>query len=275
MRVTQTQSPLANRITIRPSDGRFYLARDQNHIPLPFQERRMPTTDSEIYLELAAKIDNTLNVYDEFMGKGNNYVIPTGIINERKGEIAIRYHNMEQYFVVRDSYSPNFDRNPWIRLEKTPSLGRVHYFNNNNVVIENAPEMTNLSNALLGEPVAPTQTDTEFELFIEKIIEAIDNLFIQEGFQPTIQMRSNLLSLTQNMTGELIVNEKIHTLLNTTLSSHRIDNPQLVKLAAKGVHDTMLKIFYAHDTYPESVEEMLGLANLPFELFYNIWTGNR
>lgn len=273
--MTQTQSSITDRITIHPRDGRFYLAREREHIPLPFNKNKGLTVDSNIYLELAAKVDNTLNAYDKLVGKENNYVIPTGIINERKGEIAIRYSNMEKYFFVRDSYSPIFDRNPWKLLEVAPSLGRVHYFNNNNVVIENAPEMTNISNMLLGEPVSPTQTDTEFELFIEKIIEAIDNLFIQEGFQPTIQMRSNLLSLTQNMTGELIVNEKIHTLLNATLSSHRIDNPQLVKLAAKGVHDTMLKIFYAHDTYPESVEEMLGLANLPFELFHSIWTGNR
>lgn len=241
-------------------------------IPLPFKTQ-LSILDSADYTKLATKIDNTMNTFDKFMGQVNNYSIPTGIINESKGEITIRYLNQKQYYAMKNNYSSNFDRNPWVKLERTPSFGRIHYFKNDTVEIELAPELMEIATLLLKKPVAPTQTDTEFDKSIENIMRAIDNLFIQEGFQPTSQMRSNLISLAYGMTGELVVSERIHNLLNTTLSTHRINNPQLIHLAAKGCHDNMLKMFYAHEVYPENTEEMLGLASMPFDMLYGIWTG--
>jgi hypothetical protein len=272
--MTLTTFPLEKRIILSPHDGRFYLLKEKDMIPLPFKAQ-LSILDPADYTELATKIDNTMSTFDKLMGQENNYSIPTGIINESKGEITIRYFNQKQYSAMKDSYSPNFDRNPWMKLERTPSFGRIHYFKNDTVEIELAPELMEIATLLLGAPVKPTQTDTEFSESVESIIEAIDNLFTQEGFQQTTHMRSNLISLAYGMTGELVVSEKIHNLLNTTLSKHRINNPQLIHLAAKGVHDNILKMFYAHETYPESVEEMVGLAAMPFEMLYSIWTGNK
>lgn len=102
----------------------------------------------------------------------------------------------------------------------------------------------------------------------------LDNLFIQEGFEPTSQNRSNLLSLVLSFSGKLKKNENIQKFIRPEDSSDPLNDKRLIHAAANGYHASILKMFYLYDYYPSSIEETKMLDSMPYDMLANV-LGNK
>lgn len=105
----------------------------------------------------------------------------------------------------------------------------------------------------------------------DNTIDAIDELFLEQGFEPTDNARHNLIGLVQNLPTYILEKQEVQNLFGTDVKTHSINNPNLIRLAAKGVNDKMIRMFYVHDIYPDSIEEVEDLAHIPIESLYAIW----
>jgi hypothetical protein len=108
---------------------------------------------------------------------------------------------------------------------------------------------------------------------VDNTIDAIDELFLEQGLEPTDNARHNLIGLVQNLPTYILEKQEIKDLFGIDVKTHSINNPNLIRLAAKGVNDNMIRMFYVHDIYPGSIEEVEDLAHMPVETLYAIWSG--
>jgi hypothetical protein len=126
-----------------------------------------------------------------------------------------------------------------------------------------------LANSLLPESehiVDATITRNKFNKVIDKVTNAIDALLLAEGLEASVQNRSNLVSLSANLSANLTKNKKVNALLGTTHETHNIANPALVQAAAKGYTDSLIKLFYIENYFPKDEEEVETFMGIPFSM---------
>lgn len=265
---------MRNRIAIASNDGGYSFRKRTRSISLPYFGGYPEYSGVEDCLKCAIQLDETIDAFDKLVGPENNFFIPNFYKEEHIGQISITLLNHYQYFKFKNSYSKSFVNNPWKRMERTLKLGKIHY-TKNNIEIHISEAFQTIAFTLTQEKAPEIQQRDQFTQFINRLTDAIDNLFIQQGYEPTERMRTDLIMLAYGSTEDILGKQEIQNLLGTTLETHTITHPNLIRLAAKGTHDAMLKVFYAHDVYPETTDDMLELANMPFDLFYKIWAGER
>lgn len=276
---------MRNKILISSMDNRFSFRKRTKLIPLPFCAATPKYSSVEDCLETAIKIEKAIDAFDNLIGAENNSFVPQDIKNnysdpkriegkKESGVIPIRYLNRSSYFIFKNNHNKKYVKNPWLKVEQSPHLGIIHY-TEDNIEVHISKELQQLA-SMFSEELCPLEQEcTQFLRFIDDLIKNIDNLFIQQGYKPTNKMRINLISLVYGSTEDILGKQEIQRLLGTTLETHTITNPNLIHLAAKGCNDTILKVFYVHNVYPETTEDMLELTSMPFNLFYKIWTGEK
>ena len=276
---------MRNKILISSRDNRFSFRKRTKLIPLPFCAAYPNHSSLEDCLETAIQIEEAIDAFDNLIGIENNSFVPQDIKNSRSdpkstegkkefGTIPVRYLNRSSYFIFKNNHNKKYVNNPWLKMEQSPHLGTI-YYTEDSVEIHISKELQQLASMFSEELPPVEQKHTQFLHFTDELTKNIDNLFIQQGYEPTEKMRINLISLAYGSTEDILGKQEIQRLLGTTLKTHTITNPNLIHLAAKGCNDSMLKVFYAYDIYPETMEDMLELTSIPFELFYKIWTGEK
>lgn len=98
----------------------------------------------------------------------------------------------------------------------------------------------------------------------------LDGLFIQEGFEPTSQNRSNVLSLVLSFSGKLKKDENIQKLIRPENCLDPLSDRKLIHAAANGYHASIIKMFYLYGYYPSSIEEMKMFAAMPYDMLANV-----
>jgi hypothetical protein len=253
--------------------GGFAFTKGRYSIPLP---QMLPywITDHEKYLvTVASKLDQTLNKFYDLIGENNLYIRPSAPISGRNGIVRIHYCDTSHIAFLKDDYSENFVNSIGTKLHLTPKLIDINYNSDKRITVD----ITKRGFQTFTEPLLNIELDqalqaVEFDVLVENTIAAIDNLFIEQGIEPTNTNRHNLISLAVNLP---TYNQQIQNLIEAGPQTHTIADPNLIRLASKGVKDDILKMFYAYDVYPENIEEMLELVDIPIEMLYGIWNGKR
>jgi len=252
--------------------GNFFLAKRDEMIPLPRMTSSSDDTAVEPYLEIATKIDSTINNFYQLTLEENTYFISKDLgLSRTEGHVPVRYHNAIDLRVARDH---DFRDEIWRQSQASPRMGSIQYNNDGSVKVYIQEDLADIVETLFGTDDSLFVPDSNaFAILIDNTIEAIDDLFIQQGFEPTQKRRTSLISLIFGMTEYLLQNKEIQKLLGTTLETHKINNPNLIQAAARGIDVSMMKLFYTNGTYPENFEDMVDLTAIPFEMLYGIWHG--
>lgn len=273
---TRDDKPLEERVynSDRPGGG-FYLKKGNSNIPLPWMLPFWATPNKKPYMELATKLDNTLNKYFELFGEENLDFLGKTKTNGQEGFIYINAFNTNHYHFVTENYSVNFLNTRWVTEEAAPLVGIIDYNQDNEITINIEGALHQMIEPLLNTKLNLIQKEEDSNSFIDDTIDAIDELFIEQGLEPTANARQNLIGLVQNLPRHILETPEIQNLLGTNVEKHSINNPNLIRLAAKGVSDKMIKMFYVYATYPDSIEDMEDLANMPVETLYAVWGGGK
>lgn len=252
--------------------GGFFFAKGKHNIQLPGMLPYWVVEHKKYYVEIATKIDHTLNKYYDLIGEENLYIRSRSAMNGQKGATTIQHCNASHITFAKDNYSENFVNMAWTDLHIAPSMGTIDYNSYKEITVTTKRDFQSFIEPLLGIRLDQTLEAVEFDTLIEDTIVAIDNLFIEQRIKPTDTSRHNLISLAVSLTKYA---PGIQNLIETVPKTHTINNPNLIRLASQGVNDNLLKMFYAYDVYPESVKEMLELVDIPIEMLYGIWNGKR
>lgn len=113
----------------------------------------------------------------------------------------------------------------------------------------------------------------EFARVIDKVIIAMDELFINEGLEATTQNRSNLISLVYNMSALIKKNKKVKTFLGVESEINDVKNKSLIHAAANGYNSGYVKLFYVQNSFPKEVEDFKALTALPPNILVSILSG--
>lgn len=266
------EKPIEERVH-QSNRGGFAFTKGQYSIPLPGM---LPywITDHEKYLvTIASKLDQTLDKFYDLIGEDNLYIRPSAPINGRNGIVRIQYCDASHINFLKDNYSENFVNSIGTKLHLTPKLIDINYNSDKRITVDTTKRgFQTFTKPLLNIELDQAIQAVEFDVLVENTIAAIDNLFIEQGITPTDASRHNLISLAVNLP---MYNQQIQNLIEAGPQAHTIDNPNLIRLASQGVNDRLLKMFYAYEVYPESVEDMLELVDVPIEMLYGIWNGKR
>lgn len=241
--------------------------------------------NKRLHMHVAAKLDNTLTRIYDFIGKENIYLIqeyPDPGIRT----VSLSYINMEHYYFLQDNYNEAFTI--WRNAETkgfAPKIGFLSCSKNSTINIRLEETLDHMLKSLTGNKISLPQNKVEanplvdnevaFNSLIDNATDEIDKLFIEQGLEPTASARHNLIGLVQNLPTYILEKQEIQDLFGTDVKTHSINNPNLIRLAAKGVSDNMIRMFYVNDAYPDSIEEVESLANMPLESLYAIWGWER
>lgn len=256
-------------------DNLFYLKAKGAYIPLPKMKSGLAENTVNPYLKLATKIDNTLNAFYQIVGKANTHIRSDGMNSDySEGMLELCYINTAHYETARKHGRRKFQDKAWVGSEGISEMGEIRYYQDGSVKVHTQDKMAKIAYSLFGVAEAFTVKNHHvFILLIDKTENAIKDLFIQQGFEPNEQRRQNLISLVFGISKSLLETEEIQKLLATTPETHTIDNPNLIRLAAHGCNENMMKLFYATELYPDNTEAMIELASMPFDMLYGIWVG--
>lgn len=270
--------PIENRLfeaTSSKSNSTFFLSAKDQMIPLPTMGVDTKSVDLDPYLKLATKIDNTLKSFYRVGGKVNTHIRIDGMDSDyEEGMLELCYINTTHYNTAGKYGRKKFQDKIWVESESYSEMGRIRYFQDGSVKVYTENEIVEIAYSLLGKDEAfAAKSDKEFNSLTSRIEKGIDNLFIQQGFEPSEQNRQNLVSLVFGVSKSLLKTEEIQKLLGTNFRNHTIDNPNLIHRAAHGCNENMMKLFYTNNLYPDSIEAMVELAVMPFDMLYSIWAG--
>jgi len=262
----------------------YCLEKDGAIYALPPLVENQPSTEED-HLELALAIDKTIDTFYNLVGQENtrmgfvptySAVAPMTSIPIQEKSFALKHSNRKYYELAHDkavSYIADgeIQWRYWYYVDKDPGLITVRYTNNILPVLYPTEEFKNVAETLLGTEIEETYKVEDFETLTFEMIAAIDQLFARESIEPTAKNRANLLSLVFNSSTALLITPEITALTGMNKANHNVLNPNLLRLAAAGINDAIIKLCYVHHTYPEDLESLAVLANLPYQTLYHIW----
>lgn len=255
--------------------GNFAFKKSQYNIPLPQMLPYWIKDHKRYLITLASKLDKTLDKFYELLGEDNIYIRP-GTASGRYGTVRMHYCNASHIDFLKENYNENFINSYEKMHHYTPRIVAIDYESDKEITIDfQKGVFQDFTEPLLGVKLYRTLQVDELDTIIKNIIVAIDNLFIEQGIEPTHTNRHNLISLVVGIQRNILLTPEIQKLTGANQKTHTIDNPNLIHLASQGVNDKLLRMFYAYKIYPESVEEMLELVDIPIEMLYAIWNGKR
>lgn len=255
--------------------GYFFLDKKNEHIPLPLMTSSLDNTDAEPYLEIAAKIDGAINDFYRLIPEKETYFFARELSPRgEESHVPVRYHSSTHAEIARAYRSEIFHNERWLESQSSPKIGSIQYHKDRSVKIYIQEHLGDIVEVLIGTDDSFFVPSAEnFTILIDNLIKAIDNLFTQQGFEPTLKRRKNLISLICGLTSNLIETKGIQNILGTDTNTHKINHPSLVRAAAQGINEDIIRLFYVADTYPKSIEETVELTSMPFDMLYGIWVG--
>lgn len=108
---------------------------------------------------------------------------------------------------------------------------------------------------------------------IDTLNAKIDDLFVKNGYEATLENRDNLISLVWGIGPKLLKVEEVRTFLGTDKENHKFNNLNLIKLASQGYSSGLVKLFYFYDYYPNDLEDFETLKTLPYDIFLGVLGG--
>lgn len=132
-------------------------------------------------------------------------------------------------------------------------------------------DFTNVLSMVLDKKV-PTKNISldSFNTLLNEAALAMDNLFIQQGIEPSSDKRGNLISLLLGISSYLLIDEDIRNILKVERpGDHNIFNTNIVRLAGGGLDNSVLKLFYVHEYYP-TIEQLEDLTSVPYSMLSGI-----
>jgi hypothetical protein len=270
-----TQS-IEDRITITRLST-VYLMKYGKFFPLPRIERPTLKKDKNNYIELATKIDNAMDKFASLITCDNAYI--HGALMENRGIIHFLYENRDYNDAVNfgdpDTLTPEeIDKQSrWVETIESPELATITFNKNNQINATIKHPLLKIAKNKLVKETELNLNEKDFYSFIESTIETLDSLFIKEGFEPDAKKRVDLIGLAYDIPKQVIKHREIRKLLQTNVKNHTINNPNLIRLAAQGCSAHLFKLLYLYETYPKSIEDVLELANIPFDMLRSILAG--
>lgn len=146
---------------------------------------------------------------------------------------------------------------------------RINYSLDGKATLVRSNSLNNMMQILVPESEHPKKRTITFEQFsdlVDSMVLSIDNLFTQQNIKPTSEKRDNLISLAYGLNKSLRRGKKFNELLGTTPETYCLTHPALIKAAAKGYNDGILKMFYVNKYNPKSIEDISFFENMPFDM---------
>lgn len=225
------------------------------------------------YLSIATRIDKAINIYKQFINVSDisdvsiSYNAADKIVHIHlsKKENAYdylfseKYDNLDPYIKERWQNTIAFETH--VKVSSTGIKTRLQLQDN----------LRDVAFQLLGTKARNKFTFTCFNTLLNELEDAIDQIFIQHGIEPSLKKRLNLISLMVELKEELLQTPEINNLLKIGLLGHTILNPNLIKAADMGCDGMLIKSFYANEIYPSNMEELKEYASIPIEMLHGIW----
>lgn len=250
----------------KTSPNKFLMKKEDTQIFLP--RMRLESDEAEIK-QVAENVNLLLNSVTALFGNGGTRMVvsePTlngceiKIYSENKQYTAIE---KEKYDFLRSSRKEGL----WHEAFLTPYIARVyytHYF----FQVFPTKDFKETMNLLIDEPSIKDGINLyPFTRRIDKMVSAINALFYKQELQPTREKIDNLVGLTFNLPKSLIADKRVQKLLGTGENNYNILNANLIRAADLGYDDRMIKLFYVHDYFPNSLKEAQELKDLPYSMF--------
>lgn len=271
---TQKSNSILDRITYQPQVDHFYMERSGILFPLPPN-----TTGNEIvkedYINLATKIDK---IFDKV-----SKVIPQCRLDLRPsqayGTYTIGMYNTDEdlgyiigtnWIKSRDLYGHWDSRcDIWSDCAIDHCLVNIEYGFNTSPKIDFSQGYFSYFLKYLGvdtEFIKQMLSYDEFSYLFDKAVTNMDNLFLAQGFKPTIEKRSNLVSLAFDLHSNIATHPEVVRLLGISPDVSQLSNPRLIQAAEEGYNDSIIKLFYSHKYFPKDTQEMLELKALSYTL---------
>lgn len=270
-----TQS-IEDRITITRLSV-VYFMKYGKFFPLPKIESPTLKRDKSKYIEIATKMDNAMDKFASLITYDNTYIHGTQMGN--KGVIHFIYENRDYNDAVNfgdpDTLTPEeIDKQArWVETIESPELATITFNKNSQINATIKHPFLNIANNKSTKETELQLNEKDFYSFIETTVETLDSLFIKEGFVPDAKKRTNLIGLVCDIPKKVIKHKEIRKLLQTNVKNHTINNPNLIHLAEQGCSAHLFKLLYLYETYPKNMEDLLELANIPFDMLRNILAG--
>lgn len=255
--------------------GYFFLNKGEEEIALPLMTSSLKNTDVEPYLKIATKIDGAINDFYRFTPEEDTHFMARDLgVSGVESYVSIRYHSSTHANIARAYRPVSFRDRRWLDSQSSPRIGSIQYHKNGSVKIYIHEGLDDIVEALMGTNDAFFVLNTKkFAVLIDDLKKAIDNLFTEQGFEPTDKRRKDLISLICGVTDRLVQTEEIQNLLEVDGATYKINHPNLIQAAAQGINEDLIRLFYIADVYPKSIEEAVELTSMPFDMLYKIWYG--
>jgi len=278
---------LANQIVFDEDESRYILKIGKSKIVLPVLNKKGEKADKDDLLEVSESLHMVLQSANQLV---DNERLKTASKSLYKSGDAVLSFSDKKYQDLIINLYPNFPySSPGKKVDRDTKLARIRnthsvmllfrmtYKSNNTFIFRMNPGFNKM---LKGTSENPNESESVvgYEAAIESINslrEKINERFIAEGFKATLENRSNLISLILGLNQTLVRNYEITRIIGQG-SPHgelNINQPSLIKAAAAGYNDSILKIFYANQYYPTDTEELRAFKNIPYEMLDNILGG--
>lgn len=232
--------------------------------------RRTWFRDSDLD-KIGLGLNEVINKLYEFLGNDNIDLSSEARVFDSFVEIIDYDRKYEKVSEdKRSEYLSSFSSNPWERADKYYSYCRFSYATKNSRVALN-DDFANILSMIIDKKVTTKDiTLDSFSTLLDKAALAMDNLFIQQGIEPSAEKRGNLISLLLGISSYLLIDEDIRNILKIERpGDHNILNANIVRLAGGGLDNSVLKLLYVHEYYP-TIEQLKELTSVPYSMLSGI-----
>lgn len=242
-------------------------AKKDNHVfYFPEVDKNKKPISEEKYTRLSDSLDKTLGKLYTLFNKENLEVDSKTLFENGKSNTYLAYEKNQFQEFIDHCFDCNLFRDHGSNIIHINKIFAKLTFNATGLLtISPSSLLKHAMNDLLSESSIARKGSFNHESFsnlIDNLIIEIDKLFTKQGYQPTVEMRDNLVSLIWGINTKLLEVNEIKSLLGTDRESHNFNNPNLIKAAAEGYDEILVKTFYVYNYYPTDAEEAESLKTL-------------
>lgn len=285
-----SSTSLVNQIIFDEAEAKYFLKKDRISLDLPVLNKKGAKANVDDLLGVSERLYVLLGSVGELLDEQRLKVVSKSLYKAGEAAFSCVDNGYQDFIQKRYPGFPFFSsakspgENTKFSLTKNTfsngNLFQVTYRSNNNFAFRLGSNIRDMLDFPSENGTSDYKTVVDYEtcLNLLKVLrEKIDKNFISEGYEPTLENRSNLLSLVLGLNVTLNRNYEIARRIGSLSRKGKlsIDEPTLIKAAAEGYNDGILKVFYTNQYYPANVEELKSFKNIPYDMLDNILGGER
>lgn len=281
---------LTSQIVFDDTESKYFLKRGSTSLDLPVLNKKGLKANADDLVGVSERLDVLLRSVGGVLDDQRFSAVSKS--RYKAGEAIFKcLDNSYQNFIYKRYPDFPYSSSTYTSVEKAKllrakdtfadgSLFRVTYRSNGSFAFQMNPNVEHMLNSSTDSETFDYKKVADYDTclgYLKALRKKLDGRLTSEGYEPTLENRSNLLSLVLGLNLTLARNYEISRRIGAGNSKRKlnIDQPMLIRAAAEGYNDGILKIFYINNYYPANAEELKSFKNIPYDMLDNILGGER